>query len=105
MHGDTHFTLFYAKYGQDLQRQFFDHFLKGDDNGWDKQPKVLLNVRHPGEKFVAARRERVAARAHAVDQALSALRPRASTRRRPTDAATLTYETIERRRHLLDRRR
>ena len=52
MHGDTHFTLFYANYGQDLQRRFFDHFLKGEDNGWDKQPKVLLNIRHPGEKFV-----------------------------------------------------
>ena len=52
VHGDTHFTLFYAKYGQDLQSRFFDHFLKGEDNGWDKQPKVLLNVRHPGEKFV-----------------------------------------------------
>jgi uncharacterized protein len=52
VHGDTHFTLFYADYGQDLQRKFFDHFLKGLDNGWDKQPKVLLNIRHPGEKFV-----------------------------------------------------
>ncbi len=53
VHGDTHFTLFYAKYGQDLQRQFFDRFLKGIDNGWDKRPKVMLQVRHPGEKFVA----------------------------------------------------
>jgi hypothetical protein len=52
VHGDTHFTLFYAKYGQDLQRRFFAHFLKGEDTGWDKQPKVLLNIRHPGEKFV-----------------------------------------------------
>src|ERR1700710_3340918 len=52
VHGDTHFTLFYAKYGQELQRQFFDRFLKGIDNGWDKRPKVLLRVRHPGEKFV-----------------------------------------------------
>jgi hypothetical protein len=52
VHGDTHFTLFYAKYGQDLQRRFFAHFLKGEDNGWDQQPKVLLNIRHPGEKFV-----------------------------------------------------
>jgi hypothetical protein len=52
VHGDTHFTLFYAKYGQELQRKFFDHFLKGLDNGWDQQPRVLLNVRHPGEKFV-----------------------------------------------------
>ena len=36
VHGDTHFTLFYAKYGQDLQRQFFDRFLKGIDNGWEQ---------------------------------------------------------------------
>jgi predicted acyl esterase len=53
VHGDTHFTLFYANYGQELQRQFFDRFLKGIDNGWDKRPRVMLQVRHPGEKFVA----------------------------------------------------
>jgi predicted acyl esterase len=51
VHGDTHFTHFYSKYGQDLQRRFYAHFLKGEDNGWDKQPKVLLNVRRPGEHF------------------------------------------------------
>ena len=53
VHGDTHFTLFYAEYGQALQKKFYDRFLKGLDNGWDKQPKVMLQVRHPGEKFVA----------------------------------------------------
>jgi hypothetical protein len=52
VHGDTHFTLFYAEYGQALQKRFYDRFLKGEDNGWEKQPKVLLNIRHPGEKFV-----------------------------------------------------
>ncbi len=52
VHGDTHFTLFYARYGQDLQRKFFAHFLKGEDNGWNRQPRVMLNIRHPGEKFV-----------------------------------------------------
>jgi len=52
VHGDTHFTLFYADYGQTLQKRFYDRFLKGEDNGWEKQPKVLLNIRHPGEKFV-----------------------------------------------------
>jgi predicted acyl esterase len=52
VHGDTHFTLFYARYGQKLQRRFFAHFLKGEDNGWDRQPRVMLNIRHPGEKFV-----------------------------------------------------
>src|SRR5499427_10672367 len=53
VHGDTHFTLFYGTYGQTLQKKFYDHFLKGLDNGWDKQPKVMLHIRHPGEKFVA----------------------------------------------------
>jgi predicted acyl esterase len=52
VHGDTHFTLFYSQYGDKLQRKFFGHFLKGEDTGWDQQPKVLLNIRHPGEKFV-----------------------------------------------------
>jgi predicted acyl esterase len=51
-HGDTHWTHFYSAYGRDLQRRFFDHFLKGIDNGWDRTPRVQLNVRHPGEKFV-----------------------------------------------------
>ncbi|HXD44454.1 MAG TPA: CocE/NonD family hydrolase [Pseudolabrys sp.] len=52
VHGDTHFTHFYSRYGETLQKRFFGHFLKGEDTGWDKQPKVAVNVRHPGEKFV-----------------------------------------------------
>ena len=52
VHGDTHWTHFYSAYGRDLQKRFFDHFLKGLDNGWDAEPRVQLNVRHPGENFV-----------------------------------------------------
>jgi uncharacterized protein len=52
VHGDTHFTHFYSNYGETLQKRFFGHFLKGDDTGWDKQPRVSLNIRHPHEKFV-----------------------------------------------------
>lgn len=55
MHGDTHWTDYYTPEGRELMRRFFDHFLKGENNGWDKEPPVLLNVRHPGEKFVARR--------------------------------------------------
>jgi predicted acyl esterase len=51
VHGDTHFTHFYSKYGEELQKRFFGHFLKGEDTGWERQPRVLLNIRHPGEKF------------------------------------------------------
>ena len=52
VHGDTHFTHFYSRYGEALQKKFFGHFLKGENTGWDRQPRVSLNIRHPGEKFV-----------------------------------------------------
>jgi predicted acyl esterase len=51
-HGGSHWAPFYTDYGIALQKRFFDFFLKGEKNGWDKQPKVQLQVRHPGEKFV-----------------------------------------------------
>ena len=51
-HGLEHWTHFYTDYGRNLQKRFFDHFLKGEDNGWQDQPPVLLQVRHPGERFV-----------------------------------------------------
>ncbi len=52
VHGDTHFSHFYSNYGLALQKKFFGYFLKGEQNGWDQAPKVQLNIRHPGEKFV-----------------------------------------------------
>ena len=52
MHGREHWTEFYTDYGLDLQKRFFGYFLKGENTGWKKQPKVQLNIRHPGEVFV-----------------------------------------------------
>jgi uncharacterized protein len=52
VHGESHWSLFSSGYGLALQKRFFDHFLKGIDNGWEKTPPVTLNIRHPGEKFV-----------------------------------------------------
>jgi uncharacterized protein len=52
-HGIEHWTHFYTDYGREQQLAFFDHFLHGKQNGWDKRAKVLLQVRHPGETFVA----------------------------------------------------
>jgi predicted acyl esterase len=34
-----------------LQKRFFDHFLQGQDNGWDQTAPVLLNVRHADGRF------------------------------------------------------
>lgn len=51
VHGLEHWTHFYTPYGIGLQKRFFDCFLKGEDNGWDREPKVRLQIRHPGNKF------------------------------------------------------
>src|SRR5262249_7653417 len=50
-HGIEHWTHFYTDYGRDLQLRFFDYFLHGKKNGWDKQPPVQLQVRHT-DRFV-----------------------------------------------------
>lgn len=51
VHGLEHWTHFYTDYGRELQLRFFDYFLKGVDNGWDRQPPVQLQIRHV-DKFV-----------------------------------------------------
>ena len=55
VHGIEHWTHFYTDYGVGLQKRFFGHFLKGEDTGWNRQPRVQLQIRHPGEKFVERR--------------------------------------------------
>jgi len=45
-HGLEHWTEFYTDYGVELQKRFFKHFLKGEDNGWQEHPRVQLLVRH-----------------------------------------------------------
>ena len=51
-HGIEHWTHFYTDYGREQQLRFFDYFLHGKKDGWAKQPKVLLQVRHI-DKFVS----------------------------------------------------
>jgi predicted acyl esterase len=41
-HGIEHWTHFYTDYGRTLQKRFFDYTLKG----WERQPRVQLQVRH-----------------------------------------------------------
>ncbi len=46
VHGLEHWTHFYTDYGVRLQKRFFGHFLKGENTGWERQPRVQLQVRH-----------------------------------------------------------
>jgi predicted acyl esterase len=46
LHGREHWTEFYTDYGLDLQKRFFGYYLKGEPTGWERQMRVLLQVRH-----------------------------------------------------------
>src|SRR5262245_47811430 len=51
VHCLDHWTEYYTAYGVDLQKRFFGHFLKGEDTGWAKQPRIHMLVRRPGERY------------------------------------------------------
>ncbi|HSE93378.1 MAG TPA: CocE/NonD family hydrolase, partial [Methylomirabilota bacterium] len=94
VHGESHWALFSAGYGLDLQKRFFDHFLRGLDNGWDRTPPVTLNVRHPGERFVLRHEQewplaRTQWTKMHLDPAAMAL-----SRRPVTQAGTVAYDAL-----------
>ena len=51
VHGGNHRDAFFLPDGEGLQRQFFDHYLKGEDNGWENRPPVMLKVRRIDDTF------------------------------------------------------
>nr|WP_231711582.1 CocE/NonD family hydrolase [Xanthobacter dioxanivorans] len=95
VHGGAHWAEFYTDYGLDLQKRFLGHFLKGEDTGWDQQPKVQIQVRRPGETRFQVRHEadwplpRTQWTRFYLDPAGMAL-----TTQKPAAAATLDYEAM-----------
>ncbi len=51
VHGYAHWVEFYTDYGVQLQKRFFNHFLKGEENGWGAEPPVQLQIRHVDGTF------------------------------------------------------
>lgn len=48
-HPGRHEEWFYLDRGIAYQKRFLDHFLKGEDNGWDKEARVQMHLRRPFE--------------------------------------------------------
>lgn len=93
MHGGEHWTLFYTMYGVDLQKQFLGHFLKGEDNGWDQRPPVLLNVRHVDGFLQRPEHEWPLARTHWTKMYLD-LADRTLPPTAPDQAGTASFEAM-----------
>ncbi len=90
-HGLEHWTHFYTDYGVELQKRFFGYFLKGEKNGWDKQPKVQLNIRHTDGFVPRAEQEWPLARTQWKKYYLT---PKQMLKEVPEDTGTLTYEAM-----------
>ncbi|WP_441228127.1 CocE/NonD family hydrolase [Tardiphaga sp. 20_F10_N6_6] len=56
-HPGRHEEWFYLEYGMNLQKRFFDFFLRGEQNGWDGEPRVWLHLRRPFTEAVQLRKE------------------------------------------------
>ncbi len=71
---------YHAGHTEDLRR-FFDHYLKGADNGWETTPRVRMSVLNPGGKDIVDRPEetyppaRVQYRTLYLDAAHAAMAP------------------------------
>jgi hypothetical protein len=47
IHDGTHYESFYLPEYVAMQKRFLGHYLRGDDNGWEREPRVQLSIRHP----------------------------------------------------------
>ncbi|KAK5061242.1 hypothetical protein LTR84_007784 [Exophiala bonariae] len=57
-HPGRHEEWYYLDQGMDLQKRFFDYFLKGEQNGWESTPPVTLRERRPfDDQFTVVRHE------------------------------------------------
>ncbi|WP_299891800.1 CocE/NonD family hydrolase [uncultured Ruegeria sp.] len=50
-HGRSKWPVYYSEDARRIQTDFFDHFLKGLDNGFDMRPRVRLEVRDTLETY------------------------------------------------------
>jgi uncharacterized protein len=52
LHTGKHWTSFYLPEYVAMQKRFFSHYLRGEKNGWNREPKVKMVIRDPrGERF------------------------------------------------------
>ena len=53
----SYFITFLQPHNVALQKRFFDRFLKGIDNGWEKEPPVEVELRGPDDKVLRRLRD------------------------------------------------
>jgi predicted acyl esterase len=93
MHTGTHFEKFYIPESVALQMRFFDHYLKGIDNGWEKEPRVQLAIRRPGGESLRKENEWPIARTKWTKFYLNA-QDKSLGLQNPAAESTVSYEAL-----------
>lgn len=57
VHNTSEWFDYYTPENVENLRRFFDHYLKGIDNGWEQTPRVRLSVLNPGGTDIVGRAE------------------------------------------------
>ncbi|HUF81387.1 MAG TPA: CocE/NonD family hydrolase, partial [Burkholderiales bacterium] len=93
MHTDTHFASMYLGEAVALQKRFFAHFLKGEANGFDEEPPVLLTIRDPRGLYRRNESEWPLARTQWTPMWLDAAKPALSSEA-PAEQAHVSFEAL-----------
>ena len=94
--GGSYFHTFLQPQNVALQKRFFDKYLKGIDNGWEKEPKIEVQVRAPGDKIkrVAQSTSWPLAEAKHVKFYLDAEKKTLAPNAAPANAAKADYQSM-----------
>ncbi len=93
LHVGTHYESFYLPEYVALQKRFFDHFLKGTNNGWDREPRVQLSIRRPDGSFRRMESEFPLSRTNWMRYFLDA-ENRSISRQSPATESTVSYPAL-----------
>jgi predicted acyl esterase len=94
-HIGTHYESFYLPRYVAIQKRFFHHFLRGDDNGWDREPPVQLAIRNTdGTAELRKEQEWPLARTHRMPLYLDA-RAGGLLATTPSTSGSVTFEAMK----------
>lgn len=93
LHVGTHWESFYLPEYVAMQKAFFGHFLRSDDNGWEKQPPVLMQVRRPDGTYARPEGEFPLARTQWTKFRLDALNKSIGPSN-PSEQMSISYEAM-----------
>ena len=101
VHNSQEWPDFYSEASKADLLKFFDHYLRGSDNGWEDTPRIRMSVLDPGGEDIVNRVEADFPLARAQEEALYLDATNGALSPSPVqDAATVEYDCSSKRRQV-----